>query len=266
MKNRQWLWFFSLLFTSLLIVTSCSNPVDAVKNLQAGVGQQVIVLGDSIAAGYGVTEAEAFPKVLSQQLGLPILNRGVSGDTTAAALTRLKTDVIAAAPWLVIVELGGNDFLQKLPQTETEQNLRQIVTSTQETGAIVVLLGISLGLIEDDYKQLYQRVAKDTQAYLIPQITNGILDDRRYRQDDIIHPNPAGHELLATRIAKSLQPLLAKAKWPSALLPYRQISYSVTESQKRERSPLFSDERSFVKPLGWQSHKIEISRATDFRN
>lgn len=222
MKNRQWVRFFSLLFASLLIFTSCnSNIIDSVKNLKASAGKQVIVLGDSIASGYGVAETEAFPSVLSRQLGLPIVNRGVSGDTTAMGLSRLQTDVLAAEPWLVIVELGGNDFLQKLPKTETEENLRQITTSIQQQKAIVVLLGMSLGVFEDEYKELYQRVAKDTQAYLIPQVTAGILGNSKYRQDDIIHPNAAGHQLLATHIAQSLQPLLAKATWPAALLQFK---------------------------------------------
>lgn len=209
------------MFCSLLIFTSCGANIDAVKNLKTGAGKQVIVLGDSIASGYGVQGTESFVSVLSRQLGLPIVNRGVSGDTTAAGLSRLQTDVIAAEPWLVIVELGGNDFLRRIPKTETEQNLRQIVTSIQEKGAIAVLLGINIGLTKDTYQEIYDRVAKDTKAYLIPQILKGILDDTRYRQDDVIHPNAAGHELLATRIAKELQPLLAKATWPADLVKYR---------------------------------------------
>jgi acyl-CoA thioesterase-1 len=136
-------------------------------------------------------------------------------------LSRLQKDALAAEPWLVIVELGGNDFLQKIPKTETEQNLRQIVTSIQQQKAIVVLLGINLGYIEDEYDELYQRVAKDTQAYLIPQVLTGIVDNPKNRQEDIIHPNAAGHQLLATRVAKNLQPLLAQATWPPALLQYR---------------------------------------------
>ncbi|MCL1475717.1 GDSL-type esterase/lipase family protein [Argonema antarcticum] len=224
MKNRRLLNFFVLMFCSLLVFTSCGDNLAAVKNLKLGAGKQVIVLGDSIASGYGVGETEAFPSVLSRQLGLPIVNRGVSGDTTAAGLSRLQTDVITAEPWLVIVELGGNDFLQKVPKAQTEQNLRQIVTIIQDKGGIVVLLGINIGLTKDTYQEIYDRIAKDTHSYLISQIFKGILDDSRYRQDDVIHPNPAGHEILATRIAKDLQPLLAKATWPSALAKYKKVT------------------------------------------
>lgn len=221
MKKRRWIWFFTFLFASFTFFTSCQDSIRTVKNLQLGAGKQVIVLGDSITSGYGVANTEAFPSVLSRQLGLPILNRGVSGDTTAMGLSRLQKDVLAEEPWLVMVELGGNDFLRRIPIIETEQNLRQIITSIQEKGAIVVLLGINIGPLKGDYQRLYERVAKDTQVYLIPQIFKEILDDPRYRQEDVIHPNAAGHEILATRIAKALKPLLAKAKWPSALLQYR---------------------------------------------
>jgi len=221
--DRRWMRFLSLFFCSLLVFlfASCGNNIDAVKNLKTGAGKQVIVLGDSIASGYGVEEKEAFPNVLSRQLGLPIVNRGVSGDTTAAGLRRLPTDVLDAEPWLVIVELGGNDFLQKVAKSETEQNLRQIVTSMQNKGAIVVLLGMNMGLTKDSYQEIYDRIAKDTQAFLISQILKGILDDYRYRQDDVIHPNAAGHEFLGNRIAKELQPLLTKATWPPDLAKYK---------------------------------------------
>lgn len=221
MKNRPWIWFFSLMFCSLLAFTSCSSHLDGIKNLKAGAGKQFIVLGDSIAEGYGLAQTEAFPSILSRQLGLPILNKGVSGDTTAMGLARLQKDVLAQEPWLVTVELGGNDFLRKIPIAETEQNLRQIITSIQDKKAIVVLLGINGGSFRGNYYELYQRLAKDTKSYLIPEIFKGILDDTRYRQDDVIHPNAAGQQLLADIIYKELQPLLAKATWPPALLKYR---------------------------------------------
>lgn len=107
MKGRKWQLFFTLMFASLLVITSCGNNINAVKNLQGGTGEQVIILGDSIASGYGVAAEQAFPNILSRKLGIPILNRGVSGDTTAMGLSRLQADVINAEPWLVMVDWQG---------------------------------------------------------------------------------------------------------------------------------------------------------------
>ncbi|MGK7900036.1 MAG: GDSL-type esterase/lipase family protein [Hormoscilla sp.] len=221
MKSRKWQRFFTLILASLLVITSCGSNINGVKNLQAGTGEQVIILGDSIASGYGVAAEQAFPNILSRKLGIPILNRGVSGDTTAMGLSRLQADVIDAEPWLVIVELAGNDYLRNVPKSQTEENLRQIVTAIQQEGAIVVLLGINAGRIGDEYKEMFDRLASDTQAYLIPQVLKGIVDNPQHRQDDIIHPNAAGHEFLATRVAEELQPLLAKAKWPATLKQFK---------------------------------------------
>ncbi len=218
-KSRAWL--FALLFGSIVLLTNCQSQLDNITNLDSGTGKQAIALGDSITAGYGLTPQQAYPSLVSKKLSLPILNRGVSGDTTAMGLDRLHSDVIEEDPWLVIVGLGGNDFLRKVPKTETEQNLRKIVTSIQARGAIVVLLGMNLGLFKDEYKDLYQRVASDTGSYLIPQVLKGIIDDSRYRQEDIIHPNQAGQEILATRIAEALKSLLEKATWPPELLKFR---------------------------------------------
>lgn len=216
MKRRRFLEGLAGLGMAFLIVTSCGSSLNHIKNIQAGTGDQIIVLGDSIASGYGVSKTESFPSILSRLLNLPIVNRGVAGDTTADGLNRLQQDVLSASPWLVIVELGGNDYLRKIPLSETERNLRQIITQIQDKKAIVVLLGINTGAV-DQYQAMYANLAEETQAYLIPQIFTGILNDSQYRQDDVIHPNAAGHQKLAERVATALKPLLEQAKKPTSL-------------------------------------------------
>ncbi len=219
--------FSQVLLVLLLFVTtwgmllSCSPSVENVKNLRLGKGEQIIILGDSIASGYGVRLEEAFPSVLSRRLNVPILNRGVAGDTTAIGLSRLETDVLTQNPWLVMVELGGNDYLQQIPETETKQNLRQIVTRIQAQGAMVVVLGVNVGLVGDNHEQMFKSLAQETQAYLIPQILKGILSNPKYRQDDVIHPNAAGHQVVGDRVFQQLQPLLQKATIPASLRSLR---------------------------------------------
>lgn len=186
-----------------------------VKNLSRGAGEQIIAFGDSITAGQGVGPQAAYPSLLSQALQLPVVNGGRGGDTTATALSRLEQDVLSADPWLVIVGLGGNDFLRRVPLVQTEQNLREIVTSLQQQGAVVVLLGMNVYPFNGDYEALYQRVAADTQAYLIPGVLQG-LNDTRYLYDQI-HPNQAGHQILADRVAEGLAPLLEQAVRPEGL-------------------------------------------------
>lgn len=207
----------SLACASLLLLTNCSSQFNEIKNLNNGTGKQIIVLGDSITAGYGLTPQQAYPNLLAQQLDLdlPILNRGVSGDTTANGLARLRKDVIDEQPWLVIIGLGGNDFLRKIPKSATETNLNVMITQVQAEGAITVLLGMNLGLFKDEYQEIYARLAQDTGSYLIPQVLKGIIDNPKHRQQDIIHPNQKGQEILANRIAKALKPLLEQATLPS---------------------------------------------------
>lgn len=216
-RVRRSLLLIVLLFTTWGLVISCGSSVNQVKNLQLGQGEQIIVLGDSIASGYGLNPEQAFPSLLSRRLNVPILNQGVPGDTTAMGLARLQTDVLDENPWLVMVELSGNDYLQNIAETETEENLRQIITQIQAQGAIAVILGINVGVVGDKYDRMFEQLAKETQAHLIPQILKGLLRDEKYRQDDIIHPSAAGHEVIGDRIFKGLQPLLKAAKIPPNL-------------------------------------------------
>lgn len=216
--------FIVLSFGSLLGLTGCQQPLETVQadpnNIQQGAGTQIVAFGDSITAGADVGVEVAYPNVLGNILGVPIVNRGTSGDTTGTALQRLQQNGLQADPWIVIVGLGGNDFLRRVPLPETEQNLRQIVTLLQEEGAIVVILGMNVKPFNGNYEQLYQRVANDTEAYLITGVLEG-LNDPRYLYDDI-HPNQAGHQILANRVAEGLKPLLEEATWPANLYPWRQ--------------------------------------------
>ncbi|HUR81733.1 MAG TPA: arylesterase [Thermoanaerobaculia bacterium] len=192
-----------------LLVFACS-PYGKVKNLDSH-GTNVIAFGDSLTAGYGAGAGEDWPSRVSASTNIPIINAGVSGDTTESALARIDEDVIARDPRIVIVGLGGNDFLRGVPLSETEANLRAAVRRIQARGAMVVLLGFRFPSINADYGAMYERVADDEGCLLIDRVLKGILTDRRLKSDEI-HPNAAGYALMATRIARPLEKLIAKAK------------------------------------------------------
>lgn len=194
----------------LVLLNSCQSSINNITNINCATGEEILVLGDSITAGYGLEPKQAYPYLLSQKLNLPIVNLGVSGDTTANGLARLSEDILTEKPWIVIIGLGGNDFLKKVPKKITEQNLKSIISQIQAENAITVLLGMNLGLFTDEYKDLYQNVAEETGSYLIPQVLKGIIDNPKHRQQDIIHPNAIGQAILADKIAQALKPLLDK--------------------------------------------------------
>jgi acyl-CoA thioesterase-1 len=193
----------------LLLLFACS-PYAHVKNLDSR-GANVIAFGDSLTAGYGAGEGEDWPSRVSAATGIPIINTGVSGDTTDDALERLQDDVLARDPRIVIVGLGGNDFLRGAPIASTEANLRGIVRRIQEKGAMVVLLGFRFPSIGANYEAMYQRVAKEEGCLLVNRTMKGILTDASLRSDQI-HPNAKGYALMAERIAGPLQKLMKKAE------------------------------------------------------
>ncbi|MDJ1181687.1 arylesterase [Roseofilum casamattae] len=216
-RQQRWIVFILTALLTCSLIVSYAPSAPRIANLHNGLGKQIVILGDSIASGYGVAPEEAFPALLSRRINVEVLNRGVSGDTTAMGLARLESDVLDEDPWLVMVELGANDYLRQIPEVETEENLREIITRTQAEGAIVVLIGVNLGFVKDTRKQMFERVADETGSYLIPQILTGIITNPEYRQDDVIHPNAAGHQVISDRVFKGLQPLLQHAKVPSDL-------------------------------------------------
>jgi acyl-CoA thioesterase-1 len=170
-------------------------------------GTSIIAFGDSLVAGVGASAGHDFVSVLSGRLGVRILNAGRPGDTTASALARLDRAVLARNPRVVIVLLGGNDFLRRVPRDRTFDNLETIVTRIRQRGAAVVLVGVSLGLFTDSYAAQYEALAEHTSAAYVPDVLDGVYGHAD-RMADQIHPNDRGYAIVADRIEPALRDTL----------------------------------------------------------
>ena len=170
-------------------------------------GRTVIAFGDSLVEGRGASPGRDFVSLLSRRLGTRVINAGRSGDTTATALTRLQQDVLSRDPKIVIVLLGGNDYLRGVPVDETFRNLRMIVERIRSRGAAVVLVGVSVGVLADPYAEQYLTIARSTSAGLVPDILDGLLGNRELMADSM-HPNDRGYAIIAERLEPVLRELL----------------------------------------------------------
>lgn len=163
-------------------------------------GTNIICFGNSITEGLGVSEGCNYPALLSKKLDLPVINAGVSGDTTEDAIRRLQRDVLERDPKIVILEFGGNDALTKTVSMEkTFENLKLIITKIQKKGALVLVLGIQPSLMGTSYKKRFVKIAKEHGALVIPDIYDKILG-KPDMMSDHIHPSDKGHELIAEQV------------------------------------------------------------------
>jgi len=188
----------------------------------AGLAQQervIVVLGDSLTAGLGVTPDEAYPALIGQRLaregfGYRVVNAGVSGDTTAGGRARLDW-VLGVRPEIVVVALGANDGLRGQPVSAMRDNLVAIVGRVRTSGARVLLAGMRVppnyGLAyASSFAAVFQEVAQRTGVALMPFLLDGVAGNPSLNQADGIHPNAAGHRVIADRLWPYLRPLLRK--------------------------------------------------------
>lgn len=208
MSNRTFAITAAVL-VAIIAIALWPRPYAHVRNLGSR-GHNVIAFGDSLTAGYGAGAGEDYPSRLSSRIGVTVINAGVSGDTTESAMPRLDSDVLSRDPRIVIVGLGGNDFLGSTPIEKTEANLHSIVQRIQAAGAMVVLLGFKFPGFRGDYEAMYKRVAKSDGCLLIPDLLHGILTEPSLKSDEI-HPNARGYDLMAERISGPVRTLIAKA-------------------------------------------------------
>ncbi len=177
----------------------------------------VTVLGDSIAAGFGLAAADALPAQLQAALtrdGVPVTMRGagVSGDTTAGGLARVDFSV-GDDTALCVIELGANDYLQSVPPDETERNLDGIIRSLKARHIRVLLLGghvppRTAGDYARAFDGLFPRLAQADDVTLDPDFLRGVQDRPDLKQADGLHPNPDGVRVMAAEIAPCVEAAL----------------------------------------------------------
>lgn len=190
-------------------LTACGKrKTAAVQALPAGA--VVLALGDSITHGTGAAPEASYPAQLAQLTGWNVVNGGVPGDTSAQALARLPALLAEHRPALVIVSVGGNDFLRRLPEADTVANLRRIVTMAREAGAQVLLVAVprptlaaAVGAGLSDHP-LYEKLGGEL---ALPVHTGGwarVLGDPQLKSDQI-HANDAGYRVFAEGLVTTLR-------------------------------------------------------------
>jgi len=214
---------FAAAVNSLLLVLLCVTAADAQT-----APVKIAVLGDSIAAGYGVKPAEAFPARLETALkaqgrAVTILNHGVSGDTSAGGVDRLDW-MLADKPDIVFVELGGNDALRGIDPGTTERNLDAIVGKLKAANVTVWLAGMlaprNLGPeYTKAFDGIYKKLADKYDVPLYPFILEGVAQDATFNQADGIHPNPKGVDIVVEHllpfVTKNLDSYAASVRRPA---------------------------------------------------
>ncbi|MBA1287418.1 arylesterase [Pseudomonas japonica] len=183
----------------------------------AGAGT-LLVLGDSISAGFGLDTSKGWVALLQQRLkeegyADQVVNASITGDTSANGRARLEPLLAANKPDLLIVELGGNDGLRGQPPAQLQQNLTWIIDRAQQSGARVLLLGVPLppnygAAYINAFSRVYQQVASEKQVPLVPSLLDGVGGVAPLMQEDGIHPRAEAQPRLLENVWPSLKPLL----------------------------------------------------------
>ena len=181
----------------------------------------VVFLGDSLTAGYGLPQDEAFPALVGRMLadsGHPIrvVNAGVSGDTTAGGVERLDW-LLKQSPEVLVVGLGANDALRGQEPAGAEANLREIVERAKRSGTRVLLLGMrfppSLGIpFTRKFEEIYPRIAREEGVPLVPFLLEGVGGRAELNLDDGIHPNAEGQRVVAKNVAPYVERLVVERR------------------------------------------------------
>ena len=175
----------------------------------ASKGANIILLGDSLGAAYGVGEDAGFVALTEKRFGVTILNASIAGSTTADGLDRLQKDVLDRDPKVVIIELGGNDLLQSVPRDDTRHNLEAMIQAVQKAGAAVVLVGADGPLGAGGLTTIMRDLSHQYGTACVPNILSGMMSDFRLMQDQV-HPNAEGQKIMADRLVKELSRRLPK--------------------------------------------------------
>ena len=188
---------------------------------------RIVILGDSLTFGLGLSPREAYPALLQERLrerglGYHVINAGISGDTSAGGLSRLDL-ALEGDVRILVLALGANDGLRGLPVVQLRSNLSRIIERAQARGITVVLAGMEAPTnwgaeYTAAFREVYSSLAKEYDVALVPFLLEGVVGIERLNQRDGIHPNAAGDRIIAETVWTVLQPIadrLAKQRDPA---------------------------------------------------
>ncbi|MGB2631288.1 MAG: arylesterase [Candidatus Omnitrophota bacterium] len=196
---------------SLILFCLCIHGCGpSVRNIDSQ-GTNIICFGNSITYGSGVEDGQDYPSRLQELTDRDVINAGIPGDTTEGGLKRIDEDVLDNDPYLVIIELGANDYLQGLPKDKAFNNLKKMIERIQDEGAMTALCDVSGGSSFLEAYSIYhedmKKLAGETGSIFMPHVMKGIIQKPSLKSDNI-HPNAEGYEIIAERVYKAIKPHL----------------------------------------------------------
>jgi lysophospholipase L1-like esterase len=198
--------FASLLRCFIVVLAAlgagCGQPSPKLARLPADA--VVLAFGDSLTYGTGAAEQESYPAQLEMLIGRRVVRAGVPGEVTAQALVRLPTALDEHTPGLLLLCIGGNDFLQRLGNQQAEQNVQAMVKLATSRGVAVVLIGTPEPGFSLSPPDFYARIAKEFRLPYEEGVISEVLKDASLKSDQV-HPNAKGYRIIAERLAADLK-------------------------------------------------------------
>ena len=196
-QNRK---FKKRISSYLVLLALCLSPTWVLA-------KTVMVLGDSISAGYGIEPQQAWVNLLQKRLNQQypkqhkVVNASVSGETTSGALARLPKLLQTHKPNVVVIELGGNDGLRGQPPLMIQKNLAQLIQQSQKANATVVVLGMKMPpnygtAYSKAFENNYKVVSQQYKVKLLPFFLEGVAGNKSLMQKDLVHPNGKAQPIL----------------------------------------------------------------------
>jgi len=226
-KARKWISL--MLLASISLFVSCASTANLTRPSKdrplvtpnnSSNKPKIIAFGDSLTAGFGLSEKESYPYLLQEKLKADgydheVVNAGVSGDTSLGGLERADWVLGQENAKVVILELGANDLLRGLPVAKMKENLDKIIRKAKAKNIKVLLCGMlappSMGAeYQRDFMMAFPDLATEHKVEFLPFLLENVALKKELNQADGIHPNADGERIMADNIYKALKPMLAK--------------------------------------------------------
>lgn len=231
MKKKSLLFIVLFVFFSVFFLVSCKNLTDkkqgntklakplATPQIKSD-RPKIIAFGDSLTAGFGLLEKESYPYLLQEKLkedgyDYEVVNAGVSGDTSLGGLERIDWVLEMENVQILILELGANDLLRRMPVADMKKNLAQIIEKAQAKNVKVLLCGMlappAVGAeYQREFQMAFPDLANEYKVAFLPFLLENVALNKDLNQADGIHPNAEGTRIMTENIYQALKPLLVR--------------------------------------------------------